>query len=95
MPGSLELHRAVTGNPQEAAIKAVPGGVAVNAAANSSSHYRKLTEQESVSQDQVVEPASSGAKLTDALLLKHTNSQLHFGTGWPGDSKILHPASKY
>ena len=83
------------GNLQEAAIQAVSGSAAVNTAANSSSHYRQLTEQEPVSQDQAAEPARSGAKLTDVSLSKHTNSQLHFGTGWPGDSKILHPARKY
>lgn len=46
----------------------VPGGVGVNTAANSSSHCKKLTE--SARQEQVVEPASSGTKFTDALLIK-------------------------
>lgn len=69
------------GNLQEAAIKAVPGGVAANTAANSSSHYRQLAEQEAASQYQAVKPVSSGDKLTDASVVKHTNSQLHFRTG--------------
>lgn len=58
------------------------------AVANSSNHYRQLTEQESMNRDQVAKLARSGASFTDASLLKlnllcfliKANFQVHFRT---------------
>lgn len=40
--GALNCTEQWQGNPQDTSIKAIPGGVAVNTAANFSSHYRQL-----------------------------------------------------
>lgn len=56
----------------------VPGGVGVNTAANSSSPCKKLTEQELARQEQVVQPAISGTKFTDALLIKALSLSVAF-----------------
>lgn len=56
----------------------VPGGVEVNTAANSLSPCKKLTEQELAWQEQVVQPASSGIKFTDTLLIKALSLSVAF-----------------